>query len=159
MHFLGKQKNNTYITIMERRIKKVEYKLIPHAADICIEVGEQTLKKLFDKSASAVTEQMVGIGRINKKIIKSIAITAPDKDLLFIYWLQEILYHFYVHGLMYIGGKINKLSNTEFKAEVVFNRFNPEEHVARREIKAVTYHNIHIKKRGKKYIVKFVIDV
>lgn len=144
---------------MEDRTKKIEYKLIPHAADICIEVEEPTLKKLFDKAASAVTEQMVGIDRINKKITKDIAIIAQDKDLLLVYWLQEILYHFYVHGLIYIGSKIKKLNNVGFKAEVVFNRFNPEEHVAKREIKAVTYHDIHIKKIGKKYRVKFVIDV
>jgi SHS2 domain-containing protein len=156
MYNIGK---NTYIIAMQRRIKRVEYKLIPHTADICIELSATTLKQLFDRSASAVTEQMVSIGKKSPGIMKDMVVAASDKDLLFVYWLQEILYQFYLHGLIYTGSKITALSNTRLKAKVAFNRFNPKEHTPKREIKAVTYHNIHIEKTRGKYIVRFVVDI
>ncbi len=144
---------------MNRSIKKINYTLEPHTADICIKLGGTTLKKLFDNAAKAVTDQMVSAGKKGQKIMNDIAIIAPDKDLLFIYWLQEVLYQFYVHGLMYAGSKIKSLSNTTIKAEVAFIRFDPKEHDAKREIKAVTYHDVHIEKKGGIYSVRFVVDI
>ncbi len=144
---------------MKGRRKGVEYKLLHHTADICIELSAPTLKQLFDRSASAITEQMVSSKKNSHGTAKDISIAASDKDLLFIYWLQEILYLFYVDGLIYTGSKITVLNNTALKAKAVFNRFNPKEHVPKREIKAVTYHNIHIEKRRGKYVVRFVVDI
>lgn len=136
------------------------YILIPHASDICIEVHETTISKLFKKAALALLDQMVvSKAKNERKIVRHINIKAPDKNLLFVYWLQEILYQFYVHGYIYKSSKIARLTDTELKANVTFSKFSPEKHIVKREVKAVTHHDVFIRERNNKYMVRFIIDI
>jgi SHS2 domain-containing protein len=135
------------------------YTIIPHASDICIEVQGSTIKEVFKKGAIALMDQMISKGKNERTIVRHIDIKAPDKDLLFVYWLQEMLYQFYVHGYIYNRSKINKLTETELKAIVTFNKFSPKKHKVKREIKAVTHHDVNIMEKNNKYTVRFVIDI
>ncbi len=140
-------------------MNRATYALVPHTADICIEVNAKALRELFLNSATALTEQIVKTKKASKKETREIEIAAPDMDSLLIYWLQELLYNFYVHGLVYVDARIRVLTVKKLKVNAVFCRFRPEKHVALREVKAVTYHNVHIKKMGGRYMVRIVLDI
>lgn len=140
-------------------MKKTGYTLIPHAADICIEVNARTLHRLFLDSAAALAGQMVRIKKAGKREYREIEVIAHDRHTLLIYWLQELLYHFYVHGLIYDDATVRSLTDKRLKVKVGFHRFRPGKHLALREIKAVTYHNVHIMRKDGGYTVQFVIDV
>jgi SHS2 domain-containing protein len=144
---------------MKEEARKIRYKLLPHTADICIEVSAASITGLFQNAAAAVLEQMVESGKTGDTVVRQISLQASGRDLLFIAWLQEILYEFYVHGLMYAGSTIEHMRATGLKAAVMFRRFDPKQHTAKREIKAITYHNIHIRKTGSRYTVRFVADI
>lgn len=144
---------------MVGRKRTISYKLIPHPSDLCIRVIEPTLKKLFNTGALALFDQFIYKVKVGSKVFKSINVKAPDRDLLFVYWLQELLYQFYVFGLTYHNAKINKLTSTEIRADVTFTKFNPQTYRIKREVKAVTHHNVNIQKQKNEYAVQFVIDV
>ncbi|MGC8684202.1 MAG: archease [bacterium] len=144
---------------MTDRKRKTTYKLLPHSSDICIQVQGNNIKELFKKGASALLDQILYKDKNDSKVVKSIRIKAPDRDLLFVYWLQEMLYQFYVYGLIYYRCKIKKLTSTDIEAIVTFTKFHPQKHDVKREVKAVTHHNVSIMKKKNKYIVRFVIDI
>lgn len=140
-------------------MKNKNYKLIPHPADICVEVHGKNLKELFLNSAEAMISEL---GKIKKKSGTkniTIKINGVDRESLLVNWLQELLYNFYVMGLIFLCGKIKKLTEKELSADVKFLKFKEGNFVPVKEIKAVTYHDVLIKRENKNLSVRIVFDI
>ncbi len=140
-------------------MKEKFYRTIPHPADICIEVKGKNLKELFLNSARALISELGKIkkkGRIKKKTLK---VNGIDRESLIINWLQELLYNFYVQGLLFADGKIKKLTEKELSADVDFIKFTPASFQPLKEIKAVTHHDVHITRSPDGFSVRIVFDI
>lgn len=140
-------------------MKKTEYRLIPHTADICIEVTAKTLRDLYLTSAHALIDQMIIVKKGGKTVMHHITVNAIDRNALLVNWLQEILYNFYVGGLIYNGAAIKKLTTKKLTAETTFFKFDPGIHSLKQEIKAVTYHNLNITRKKTWFAVRVIFDV
>ncbi len=135
------------------------YKTLPHPADICIEVKGKNLKELFLNSARAFIFELGEIKKKRRTKRKTLKVNGIDKESLLINWLQELLYNFYVHGLLFADGKIKKLTEKEISADVNFVKFTPESFKPLKEIKAVTHHDVHITRDQNGFLVRIVFDI
>lgn len=140
-------------------MKREIYRTLEHPADICVEVYGKDLKELFLNSARALISELGKIKRKVKKTKLSLKVNGIDKESLLINWLQELLYNFYVRGLIYDSAKITKLKEKELSAEVQCIKFTPASFQPLKEIKAVTYHDVHIKRNDGGFSVKIVFDI
>jgi len=140
-------------------MKQKIYKILPHPADICVEVRGKTLKNLFINAGIALVSELGQIIKKSPQKKKILKINGIDRESLLVNWLQELLYLFYVQGLIFYSGTIKKLTDKELQGEANFLKFNPSTFQPLKEIKAVTHHDVHIKKNNYGYYVKLVFDI
>jgi len=79
-------------------------------------------------------------------------------------WLEALLVKFDIKGNLYSRFKIASIEKTSrglrLKAKIWGEPFNPQKHISKVGIKAVTYHQMEIIKDAKDAVtVKFILDI
>jgi SHS2 domain-containing protein len=130
------------------------YTLIDHTADMGMKLSAPTLAELFQDAALALVDIMGahasrGIDRL------ALEVKGIDRVDLLVRWLQEILYLVQVKGLRIKAVSIKGLLKTKIEA-VLEGAYSgePIEH----EIKAVTYHNLQIRKVDNAWSATIILD-
>jgi SHS2 domain-containing protein len=137
----------------------LEYEILDHTADLGVIVKANSLKNLFVHAANVMTELMVkGDGR-GKKEVREIVIEGMDYADLMVRWLGEILYLFYSEKLIGKSIQIKSLTHKRISSFIEFTQFDPQNSEVIREIKAVTYHKIAVKKTGKTWKTMVIFDI
>lgn len=144
-----------------------DFELLPHTADLKIRIYGITLKELF-KNAVIGMFQSIGPHAHNCKkegdrlICKKLPqkrqaeVAATAQDLLLVDFLSEALYFSDIYNEAYLDAEIHELTETVVKATlhgVAVERFDVV------EIKAVTYHDLFIKKENDYYVAEVVFDI
>ncbi len=135
------------------------YKFIPHTADIGVQISSSSLTGLYENSAKALFDIIAGLCNISRKIKKHIVLTAPNKEELLIRWLNELLYFFSVHYMVFSDFKITFLDDKNIKATVFGEVYKDRGYAIKREIKAATYHGLNLEKIGNRYKTTIIFDV
>ena len=73
-----------------------------------------------------------------------IEVSGDDWCDLMVNWLREVLYLWNGKELLVKKARILSLSETQLSATIEYDPFNPDRHVIKTEIKAVTYHQIQV---------------
>ena len=135
------------------------YQIIDHTADLGIIVKGPDAKNLFIRAARAMTDLMVK-GDISKKtVIKDVSLQGEDFPDLMVKWLGEILYLFNGEKLLMHSIKIKSISPVTLRSTLTLSSFEPEHHQVKREIKAVTYHQISVDKTEDGWQAKIIFDI
>ena len=145
--------------------KMKKYEIIDHTADIGIRAYGKDLKELFLNAAYAMFEIM--LEAIKKKSIfqkrehKKFILNKEGNNLeeVLVVWLSELLYLFSTEGLVMEKADIQKLDGSFIQAEVTGRMFSPDFYRIKTEIKAVTYHELEVKKAEHGYEVQVIFDV
>ena len=138
---------------------QLPYKIIDHTADLGIVVKGSNLKNLFIRAAQAMTDLMVE-GDISKEtVIKDVLVEGEDFPDLMVRWLGEILYLFDGEKLIVNSIKIKSISPIQLKSTFTLSSFDPEHHQVKREIKAVTYHQISVEKVNDGWQARVIFDI
>ncbi|MFH1441499.1 MAG: archease [Candidatus Omnitrophota bacterium] len=148
-------------------MRKEYYEIIEHTADIGIRVKADDLAGLFSKAAAAMFDIIVekkegnkGIPFLKEKRGDSqfkIKLTADNLEELFVTWLSELLYLFSVREVVPWDFKINNLDETNLAAVVLAESI--AHYRVKTEIKAVTYHELEVKKVDSEWQGKVIFDV
>lgn len=142
---------------------KLKYKIIGHTADIGITAYGKDLPELFINVALGMMKISVEVfkclsveGEESKEVI---SITAVDREHLLVKWLQELLFLFNSKRLVPRKFKINFISEKSLSAGVCAVPFDTKKFEVRHEIKAVTHHNLSIKKVSGQFNVTVIFDI
>jgi len=143
------------------RVSDTQFRLVDHAADIGISVSGKSLKSLFLNAAKGLVHVVFQCSKVPTFQPKNIevAVSAIDGDQLLVKWLQEILFLINAKRFIPMGFKILSLTKRMLKAHVSYVPFDPETHEIRRELKAVTYHGLSIKKSGGQFRATVIFDI
>ena len=116
------------------------YELIDHTADMGLRVSAPSMEGLFQEAAYALADIMGGRSDEGGQevMVKSQGVDLVD---LFVRWLQEILYLIEVKGFRLRAATIQSLTGT-LAIGVIQGAYTDSPLTT--EIKAVTYHNLHI---------------
>ena len=137
-----------------------KFELINHTADIGIKVEGDSLKEVFKNLAVGMFEIMVDIKpKRGKSISDKIEITSPDLISLAHDWLGELLYIFNTKHIVFNKFKINNITEFSLNAKITGELFNPEKHVIKKEIKAVTYHGLKIESKNNRWVGQVIFDI
>jgi SHS2 domain-containing protein len=154
------------ITDNKKIFKK--YEVIDHLSDVKVRVYGTTIKELFENAAEGMFSLVTDLGKVKKMIKKDIIINIKGKvepeDFLII-WLEKLLILCEVKGLVFSYFKIADLINNGMesiiKGSVKGEKINLEKHEVLLQIKAPTYHGLHIRQENKTgiYNVEIIFDV
>jgi SHS2 domain-containing protein len=124
-----------------------EFEIIDHTADIGIVAYGKTKKEVFINAAKGMFEIIAGENRnLKENFYDKIKLEAKSLEDLLIAWLNELLYISEVKLVILNKFKIKELSDGQIKAEIGGTKINHLSVRIKREVKAVTYHRLEIKK-------------
>ena len=129
-----------------------EFEILEHTADIGIMAYGKTKREVFINSAKGMFEIIAGNnnGIANNNFSCKVILKAEDLENLLVAWLNELLYIGETRLVILNKFHIKELSNFQIKAEVEGIKINPPSVKIEKEIKAVTYHCLEIKKDEEK---------
>ena len=129
--------------------KPFEY--IEHTADLRFKSYGKTLGECFSNAAKAMFNAIVNPSTVKGRTEKTIKLSSPKLELLMHDWLSEALFLFEDEGILFSDFKVEVEENKGFELTGTLRgeKYDPKRHVILTEIKAVTYHEMKIKKEEK----------
>jgi SHS2 domain-containing protein len=143
--------------------EKKSFEFLEHMADAYIAAYGKDLVEAFENAALAMFDVMTDIEKVAPEVKDSIEVAAEDEYALLYSWLEALLVKFDIENILYSKFKILDFSQTEegfrLKAEIWGEKFNPQKHMQKVGVKAVTYHMMEITKETGKVVLKFILDI
>lgn len=136
---------------------------VDHTGDVAIDAEAPTEEDLFACCAAALFEilaEPIGPGPRREARVSA---EAADDEILLVRWLRELLYLHATERWIFaefeveLGGEeggARRLSAVA-RGEI----FDPERHAIRTELKAVTYHQIGVRRDGDLWRARVVFDI
>lgn len=143
--------------------QKPNFELFDHTADIGVSAYGKDLSEAFKNASLGMFsiifhESFPKIEPIGKYRIKLIA---PDLEQLLVDWLDEILYIFTTEHIIMVDYEIKiEQTSKEFQLDAIVagQILNDKDIKKTREIKAVTYHMLEIKKNDH-WMLRIIFDI
>jgi len=141
------------------REQELNYTVLDHTADLGMVVRAKTLEGLFEAAALSMIHIMLKVEKISSPIISPLSIEGQDLPDLMVRWLGEILYLFEAERLIIVDANVQNLSKHGLEATVFAIPFQPQVHEVFCEIKAVTYHQVEVKKNNSHWETRVIFDL
>ncbi len=138
---------------------KPDFSLLDHTADMGILVRGTNLKNLFEEAAKSMMHVMLKGTQGGKTQTIKLSVTGNDLPDLMVRWLGEILYLFEGEKTVATDISVDAISPSHLDATVQTILFDPSLHEILSEIKAVTYHQIEVAKKGERWEARIIFDL
>ncbi len=130
-----------------------------HPADIGLRVRGQSLQELFENAARGMIELMLDPARVGQRRTLDIEVEGDDPESMLVAWLGEILYAFDADRFSPARVEVRSVEGGRARGRIWGEEFVDWRHDVRNVIKAVTWHNLKVEKRGGSYEVSIIFDV
>jgi len=138
-----------------------------HTADIYIVAYGSSIVEVFENAGLALFHSMTDIEKLEPVVEKSVEAQGFDLESLLYKWLEELLILYYSENFMCREVRVSELVVRREDDSLSYTirglcrgeRFNPEKHEPRVEVKAVTYHLMRIVKDEDRWRAYFVLDI
>ena len=142
----------------DRQHARCAWSHFPHAADVGIEGRGGTLAEAFEQAALALTAAVTD-AKIAPEIALEVACEAPNQELLFVEWLNAIIYEMATRNMLFgrfrVRIKGNRLHGTLWGEAVDRTRHEPAA-----EPKGATYTALRVHKDDEGvWSARCVVDV
>ena len=137
----------------------MKYTLIDHTADLGIHVIGNSPKELFTNAAQAMIDQITDSSTLKDSGNHRLHVEGADWTDLMINWLRETLFLWTGKEILVKTVSVSHLSEHEILADLGFDRYAPDRHIIKTEIKAVTYHQAKVKRTRSGWEAKIIFDV
>jgi SHS2 domain-containing protein len=128
------------------------YESLDHTADLALRVWAPDTRELIEQAAAGFIGLMVDPDTVEPEQEVAISATGQGPEELLVGWLNEILFAFDARGLAPARAKLDALTETEVRGRLYG-------HEVRNVFKAVTYHDLVVKRLGDLLEVSIVFDV
>ncbi|TFG18925.1 MAG: archease [Promethearchaeota archaeon] len=141
------------------------YEFHDHTADIQIHAVGDTLEQTIRQVVLAMMNVMTSSEDIRSEETRETSLSSPDLDILVVNYLSEYLYYFDAERLLFSDVTISPIQFNEETGEYTINsisygeKFDPQRHEMKTEIKAVTYSFLEVIQKKKKSEIWIVFDL
>jgi len=134
------------------------YETFEHEADIGIRGFGNTVEEAFENAAIALYSVMVNIGTVQTKRDVPVIASAPDRELLFIEWLNALLALSDIERMVFSKFEV-KIEEGTLTGRAWGEALDRIRHEPRVEIKGASYHLLSVAEKGGRYTAQCVVDV
>ena len=135
------------------------FEVLDHTADIGLIVYGEDLKTLFENAGEAFFHLITDLKKVRRRVEKRIEIKGENLERLMVDWLSELLYLHDVENLLFKGFKVESVGEGGLKARVKGEPFQEGVHVIKTGVKAVTYHQIEVRKENGRWRAQIIFDL
>jgi tRNA nucleotidyltransferase (CCA-adding enzyme) len=119
------------------------WRLFPHSADVGVEGWGPTLEAAFEQAALALTAAVTS-APIQSNFVVDVSCKAPDREILFVEWLNAIIYEMAVRRMLF--GRFHvTLSDNELHGQLWGEIVDPGRHEPACEPKGATYTELRVR--------------
>lgn len=130
-----------------------------HDADMGIRGLGETINEAFEQAALAMTAVIIDPKTISCNEMIEIACTAPDKELLLVDWLNEIVFEMATRNMLFGKYQVS-ISNGNLLGQAWGEKIDFLKHEPFVEVKGATYTSLNVQhKNDGSWIAQCVIDV
>ena len=133
------------------------YRFIDHPSDIGMDVKGETLKDLFVNASNGMLSVISEPTSSSKRFSKKLHLKEDSHEELLHSYLSEILWLIASERFFPIKIDITRLNENTLDAEM--EGFQLKSEKIEREVKAVTYHQLKIIKKGQIWFTRIIFDV
>jgi protein archease len=137
------------------------YEFFEHTADIGAVVRGVTLPRLFENASRAMFDLICDRRTVRPRRAARIVVTGTSLEDLLVRWLSELLFRLETEGMLFTSFAVGRVDRTLLRARGVARGepIDRTRHRLKREIKAVTYHQIRLVRGRSAWRVRIVFDV
>jgi SHS2 domain-containing protein len=139
---------------------KIGFRFIDHPSDVGMQINGETLVELFLNAAKgmlSIVSDRTGTNEGEQLVSKQLHIKEDSPEELLHSFLSEILW--LIIDELFFPFRIRICTATSLSIEVILEGVLLKKEDLRTEVKAVTYHQLHICKRKGLYSTKLIFDV
>lgn len=130
-----------------------------HTADLAVQIKATSRPKLFEEAAKAYLYLIINHQKWSSTEDLIIQVEGEDYEDLLVSWLSELVYIFESDRKIPLNFRVLQLSPTHLRCQVGFVAYNPKLHTIHNDIKAVTYHELEIKKIKNNFQTNIIFDI
>jgi len=132
-----------------------------HTADVKFHAFGETLEEAFGNAAVALFETMLDTSCIRSAVDITVDIEAEDAEALLYDFLSELLFVFDADGLALSEFDVSIQHNEKWHlfAKCKGEPFDPSRHHSRTEVKAITFHELSVRRMDGGYELTVVLDI
>ena len=136
------------------------YEIIEHTADIGIRAYGQDCPALFTHMAQGMFSLIVPPEEIKQVSRFPIAVEANDLERLLVAWLRELLFLFDTRHFLAAAFEIHHLEPTCVRATAIGETLDPARHSLDKEVKAVTYCDLNLRRQPDgTWVAQVIFDI
>lgn len=130
-----------------------------HGADIGIRGMGATVAQAFEQAALAMTAVITELECVAAEQAFVIECQAPDVELLFVSWINELIYQMAVQRVVFRRYHVT-IQNDRLTATALGEAIDREKHQPAVEIKGATFTELHVRQREDGvWLAQCVVDV
>ncbi|MCG6980555.1 MAG: archease [Deltaproteobacteria bacterium] len=134
------------------------FEFIDHTADVGIRVEAPTLEDLFETAGLAFTEVVTSAESLDCSVERRFKLEEDNIETLLVSWLQELLYLLDTEELVFSRFQV-RLHDCSLEATAWGEVFDPDRHMIKTEIKAVTYHQLEVAESDQGWQAQVIFDI
>jgi SHS2 domain-containing protein len=144
---------------MKGKKGRKRYEVLDHTADIGLIVYGEDLNTLFENAGEAFFHLITDLSRVKEREERQIELKEESLDRLMVDWLSELLYIHDVDNLLFKSFRADVAEEGGLKATVKGEPFQEGVHVIKTMVKAVTYHQIQVKREDGGWKARVILDL
>ena len=129
----------------------------PHDADVGVRGFGATPAEAFEQAALALTA-VVTRAPVEASIPVEVECAAPDLELLFVDWLNTVIYEMAVRRMLFARFKVG-IENTRLRATLWGEPVDVARHAPACEPKGATYTALRVARQGDSWSAACIVDV
>ncbi|HEY7377295.1 MAG TPA: archease [Steroidobacteraceae bacterium] len=130
----------------------------PHQADVGVRGIGSTEAEAFEQAALAMTAVITDLETVEPRETVTIECEAPDRELLFVEWLNCLIYEMSVRRMLF-GRFSVQLDGTRLRALAWGEHVDPARHRPAVEVKGATYTALRVARERDDWVAETVVDV
>lgn len=130
----------------------------PHEADMGVRGVGTTPAQAFEQAALAMTAVITDPEKVAAREPVTIACQAPDSELLFVDWLNAIVYEMATRHMLFSRFAV-KIEDTRLSATIWGEPLDAARHQPVVEVKGATYTALRVAQENGGWIAQTVVDV
>jgi len=129
------------------------------SADLTVEAHGSTLGEVFGNAALAMFNAMTPLEGVEGRLARTVEVRGDDLGGLLYNFLDELLYVHETDLLVFSGVDVTLDEEAlRLTAECFGEPFDPQRHESGIVVKAVTFHQMRIERRGEGWVIRVVLD-
>lgn len=130
-----------------------------HTADKGIIVHADSLPEIFAAAAVGMFATMYELEGLVADRSREVTVTAADRELLLVAWLQELIFWFEVEDEIYTEARVHRIDETSLSATLRGRKLGPDVIQTGAAVKAVTYHGLSVRPVASGWEAVLLFDV